>query len=45
LRKIYNLDVWTVKNGGMMLNILVKGKAKGGGDAAVLAIRLKRLSN
>jgi hypothetical protein len=45
LGKMYNLDVWTVKNGDMMLNTLVKGRAKGGGDAAVLAIRLKRLSN
>jgi hypothetical protein len=43
LAKDYHLEVWTTKNGDLIFQTVIQGKAKGGAKAAVLAIRLKRV--
>lgn len=45
LGKSYGFNVWTAKNNDIVFSIVVDGQKKGGGDAARMGIRLKRIDD
>ena len=45
LGKSYNFGVWVAKNGDMLLPVVLEGHIKGGGEAGVMGVRLKRIKD